>query len=70
MCSGAVRVRATHGRRSVTKFVPAGLARDGRCRYSAKLRVPVTGYWRVTARFAGTGSLTARTSTTRRFRAG
>jgi alpha-tubulin suppressor-like RCC1 family protein len=70
MCSGAVRVRATHGRRSVTKFVPAALARDGHCRYSAKLRVPVTGYWRVTARFAGTGSLTARTSTTRRFRAG
>jgi alpha-tubulin suppressor-like RCC1 family protein len=70
MCSGAVRVRAAHGRRSVTKFVPAGLARDGHCRYSARFRVPVTGFWRVTARFAGNGSLLARTSTTRRFLAG
>jgi len=69
-CSAGVRVRATHARRSVSRLVGAALGRDGVCRYSARLRVPTGGTWRVTARFAGNGSLRARTSLTRRFIAG
>jgi alpha-tubulin suppressor-like RCC1 family protein len=69
-CSAGVRVRATHAGRSVSRLVASTFGRDGVCRYSARLRVPVTGTWRVTARFAGNGSLLARTSLTRRFVAG
>lgn len=69
VCSGHVRVRATHGGQHVTRLVASAFAR-GACRYSARFRVPSTGFWRVTARFLGNGSLTARTSLTRRFLAG
>ena len=40
------------------------------CRYSAPFRVKRKGKWKVTAIFAGNGSLTARSATARLFRAG
>ena len=65
-CSGQVVVKATHGRKSLVARPRVRLA-AGRCSYAATLRVRSAGTWRITARFAGNGSLLARTSPARRF---
>jgi Regulator of chromosome condensation (RCC1) repeat len=68
-CSGLVTVRARKGKASVARKTALKLAGTS-CRYTAALRVKRKGRWKVTAVFAGNGSLTARTATARTFRAG
>jgi alpha-tubulin suppressor-like RCC1 family protein len=68
-CSGRVTVRARKGKASVARK-PALKLIGTSCRYTAALRVKRKGRWKVTAVFAGNGSLTARTATARTFRAG
>jgi alpha-tubulin suppressor-like RCC1 family protein len=68
-CSGTVLVTAKKDGKAVTKRTK--LVRAGkRCAYSATLRVSGAGIWKVTARFAGNGSLAARAAPARSFRAG
>jgi alpha-tubulin suppressor-like RCC1 family protein len=68
-CVGPVIVKATNGRTAAVRLPLLKRTAAG-CSYSASLRVRGAGRWKVTARFAGNGSLLARTSTTRVFRAG
>ena len=68
-CTGKVVVKAKKGRKSVVRR-PALKLGTGGCTYAAALRVSGAGRWKVTARFAGNGSLRARTSATRAFTAG
>jgi len=68
-CSGLVTVRARKGRLSVARKTAPKLVGAG-CRYAASFRVRRKGTWRVTAVFAGNGSLTSRSAVTRKFRAG
>ena len=69
ICSGPITVRARLGKRSVAHRATLKLVGAG-CRYSASFRVKRKGKWKVTAVFAGNGSLTARSATARLFRAG
>ncbi len=68
-CSGLVTVRAKKGKRSVARKAALVLG-PGTCAYSASLRVKRKGKWKVTATFAGNGSLGPRGATGRIFRAG
>ena len=68
-CSGKVVVRAKLGTTSVVKR-PALKLGTGGCKYAAAMKVNGAGRWTVKATFPGNGSLRARTSTGRAFRAG
>jgi alpha-tubulin suppressor-like RCC1 family protein len=68
-CSGLIQVRATTrgAARVAWKKLRQGSAG---CTYSVGLRITNRGAWRVTAAFAGNGSLKGRTARAKRFRAG
>jgi alpha-tubulin suppressor-like RCC1 family protein len=68
-CAGTVKVTAKKGRKAVAKRVKVKLS-SGRCSYTASMKVTGAGTWKVTASFAGNGSLRARSAQARRFRAG
>jgi alpha-tubulin suppressor-like RCC1 family protein len=68
-CTGKVVVKAKKGKRSVVKR-PALKLGTGGCTYSASLKVKGAGRWKVTASFAGSGSLRSRSGAARTFRAG
>jgi alpha-tubulin suppressor-like RCC1 family protein len=67
-CSGKVVVKAKHGKAAVTKR-PALKLGTGGCTYTVLLMVKGTGNWKVSAKFAGNGSLLARSASARTFRA-
>ena len=68
-CSGLIQVRATTrgAARVAWKKLKLG---SSSCTYAVVLRIPGRGAWRVTAAFAGNGSLKGRTAPARKFRAG
>jgi alpha-tubulin suppressor-like RCC1 family protein len=68
-CSGKVVVKAKQGKKSVVRR-PALKLGTGGCTYVASLKVKDAGRWKVTAKFAGNGSLKARSSAAHSFRAG
>ena len=68
-CTGRVVVKAKKGTKSVVKR-PALKLGSGGCTYAASVRVRTAGRWKVTASFAGNGSLRARASVARAFTAG
>jgi Regulator of chromosome condensation (RCC1) repeat len=68
-CAGTVKVTAKKGKKAVVKRVNVKLG-SGRCSYTASMKVTGAGTWKVTASFAGNGSLRARSSAARTFAAG
>jgi alpha-tubulin suppressor-like RCC1 family protein len=68
-CSGKVVVKAKQGAKSVVRR-PALKLGTGGCTYAASLKVAGAGRWKVTASFAGNGSLRARSAAARSFAAG
>jgi alpha-tubulin suppressor-like RCC1 family protein len=68
-CTGQVVVKAKKGKKAVVKR-PALKLGTGGCTYSVSLKVKGPGRWKVTASFAGNGSLKARPASARSFRAG
>jgi alpha-tubulin suppressor-like RCC1 family protein len=68
-CSGKVAVKATNGPVSVVKR-PLLRFRNGGCTYRVYFRFAGSGLWKFSVRFAGNGSLVARSSRSRTFRAG
>ncbi len=68
-CRGKVVVRATRGSLTVVRRVRVRLA-GGACTYGARVRVPTTGMWRLTARFGGNSSLRPSASLRNSFHAG
>jgi alpha-tubulin suppressor-like RCC1 family protein len=68
-CSGQVVVKAKRGGKSAVKR-PKLTLNAGRCSYSASFKVSSAGKWKVTASFAGNGSLRSRASSPRTFAAG
>jgi hypothetical protein len=68
-CTGTVKAKARKGKKTVAKSVKVKLGTRG-CTYSASLKIKGAGRWKVTASYAGNGSLLARTSAARTFRAG
>jgi len=68
-CRGKVTVRATRGSLAVVRRVRVRLS-AGACAYAARVRVPTTGMWRLTARFGGNSSLRPSASARGSFHAG
>jgi alpha-tubulin suppressor-like RCC1 family protein len=68
-CAGTVKVTAKKGKKAVAKR-PALKLGTGGCTYAASFKVRGAGTWKVTASFAGNGSLRARSAQARPFRAG
>ena len=68
-CTGQVTLRARKGKRLVTRKATLKLG-AGICSYTAAFRVKSRGKWKVTAAFAGNGSVRARGASARTFRAG
>jgi hypothetical protein len=68
-CAGKVKVTAKQGKKAVVKRVKVKRGSGG-CVYAASLKVKGAGRWKVTATFAGNGSLRTRSSAARTFTAG
>jgi alpha-tubulin suppressor-like RCC1 family protein len=68
-CAGKVVVKAKKGGKTVVKRPPLKLGTGG-CTYAASVKVSGAGKWKLTASFAGNGSLRSRSSAARTFSAG